>query len=77
MLIESRRKFNAVDDIELESITYVVIDAFAGRRSSLHDVVVVSVIDKQQSAGLDTFLEVSDCLLLLALIAKRVRHVSE
>lgn len=35
------------------------------------------MVDKEKTAGFDTFLEVSDRLLLFALIAKGVRHVGE
>lgn len=57
--------------------TYVVVDALGRCRATVHDAVVVAVINQQQAAGFNALFKVLNRLDLLALIAVIVQQVSE
>lgn len=57
--------------------TYVVINAFCWRWTRVHNVIVVSMIDQEQTAGLNAPFEILYSQLLFTLISECVQHVSK
>lgn len=58
-------------------ITYIVIDALGRRISSLENVVIITMVDQEESTRLHAPLEVRNGQLLITLIPIGVRHVSK